>query len=116
MFNVYRICVPNTINLSNNPETDSFVHVVTETSGLFMSDVRWGKDLVTLRHSDALVEKLKNTKIGHYWEVPKDDYEILRECVEKPSVALNPIYARKLLPYFEAILNAVPIAVSEKPS
>lgn len=115
MLNVYRICVPDTINLSNNPETDSFVHIVTETPGLFMSDVRWGKDLVTLRHSDALVARLKKTLVGHYWEMSKEDYELLRECVEKPSVALNPMFARKLIPYFDAILNATPVNADSLP-
>lgn len=102
----YRITVPQTIGQETN-ESMQFSYVMTETPGLFLSDVRWGKDLVTLRHSDTLVRSLKKLKPGDWWDINEDDYRLLVDCVTQPSVSLNPVFARKLLPYFDAILEAL---------
>lgn len=103
----FNIKIPETIKELGPEETSSFVHVMTETPGLFLSDVRWGKDLVSLRHSFELVTKLKKLSPGDYFSLTPEKYEVLKECIERPSVSLNPMFARKLFPYFNAVLDAV---------
>lgn len=97
------IVIPETVQ-HVGAELPSFAKFVDDT---LLNHPSFGADLASVRASARLGIEVRGYVVpGGVWSVDEDSWKRLKRACEEPGIQWNPIIARAMLPYFDAIVGA----------